>query len=88
MSDASKWAHIGLVAVLLVILMFFSINIGRSQVMGNSKYTLSTYTGVGSGVLKHGTIVKVVDGKAIVVGHFDDDSGKDYPGTVEIKEVQ
>lgn len=57
--------------------------------MGNSKYTLETYTGVGSGVFKHGTIVKVDDkGNVIPVGHFDDDSGKDYPGTVEIKEVK
>lgn len=57
--------------------------------MGESKYTLSTYTGVGSGVFKHGTIVKVDEkGNVIPVGHFDDDSGKDYPGTVEIKEVK
>lgn len=52
------------------------------------KYTLSTYDGVGSGVYKHGTIVKVVDDQPVVVGRFDDDSGKDYPFTVEIKEVQ
>lgn len=51
------------------------------------KYTLETYTGVGSGVYKHGTIVRVVDDQPVIVGHFDDDSGKDYPGTVEIKEV-
>ena len=56
--------------------------------MDKAKYTLTTYTGVGSGVFKHGTIVKVVNGTPVVVGHFDDDSGKDYPGTVEIKEVQ
>lgn len=56
--------------------------------MSEAKYTLSNYTGVGSGVFKHGTIVKIVDGKPVVVGHFDDDSGKDYPGTVQIEEVK
>ena len=56
--------------------------------MSEAKYTLETYTGVGSGVLKHGTIVKVVDGNPVVVGHFDDDTGKEYPGTVEIKEAE
>lgn len=54
----------------------------------DTKYTLKTYTGVGSGVYKHGTIVKVVDGKPVVVGHFDDDSGAQYPGTVQIEEVK
>lgn len=58
------------------------------NVKPEAKYTLKTYTGVGSGVYKHGTIVKVVDGQPEVVGHFDNDSGKDYPGTVEIKEVK
>lgn len=53
--------------------------------MSESQHTLKTYTGVGSGVYKHGTIVKVVDGRPVVVGHFDDDSGKDYPGTVQIE---
>lgn len=52
------------------------------------KYTLKTYAGVGSGVYKHGTIVKVVNGLPVVIGHFDDDSGKDYPGTVQIEEVK
>lgn len=56
--------------------------------MSEAKYTLSNYTGVGSGVFKHGTIVKIVDDKPVVVGHFDDDSGKDYPGTVQIEEVK
>lgn len=56
--------------------------------MSETKYTLSTYTGVGSGVLKHGTIVKIVDGQPVVVGHFDDESGAEYPGTVEIKEAK
>lgn len=53
----------------------------------NTSYTLKPYAGVGSGVLKHGTIVKVVDDKPVVVGHFNDDSGAEYPGTVEIKEA-
>lgn len=55
--------------------------------MGESKYTLKTYTGVGSGVYKHGTIVKVVDGQPVVVGSFHDESGKDYPGTVQIEKA-
>ena len=56
--------------------------------MDKAKFTLKTYTGVGSGVLKHGTIVKVVDGQPVVVGHFDDDSGATYPGTFQIEEVK
>lgn len=56
--------------------------------MTDAKYTLVNYTGVGSGVYKHGTIVKVVDGQPVVVGHFDDDSGAEYPGTLEIKEAK
>lgn len=55
--------------------------------MAEAKYTLKTYTGVGSGVFKHGTIVKVVDGQPVVVGNFDD-SGKEFPGTLEIEKVQ
>ncbi len=51
------------------------------------RYTLKQYTGVGSGVFKHGTIVKVVDGQPVVVGNFDD-SGKEYPGTLQIEEVR
>jgi len=76
---------IGLVIVALFIIGF---TFGKAVHMSEAKYTLETYTGVGSGVYKHGTIVKVVDGQPVVVGHFDDDSGKEYPGTVEIKEVQ
>lgn len=56
--------------------------------MDETKYTLKTYTGVGSGVYKHGTIVKVVNNQPVVVGHFDNDNGVEYPGTVEVKEVE
>lgn len=56
--------------------------------MGEAKYTLKPYTGVGSMVYKHGTIVKVVDGQPVVVGSFHDDSGAEYPGTVQIEEVK
>lgn len=72
----------------LTALTFWQTNVERKIYMGDAKYTLETYTGVGSGVYKHGTIVKVVDGQPVVVGHFDDESGKDYPGTVQIKEVE
>jgi hypothetical protein len=64
------------------------IILGVQTIMAsNSSYTLKPYTGNGSGVLKHGTIVKLVDDKPVVVGHFDDDSGAEYPGTVQIEEV-
>ena len=88
MGTAERIAIIALSAVMVGILMFFSINIGRNQVLNEAKYTLKTYTGVGSGVYKHGTIVKVVDGQPVTVGHFDDDSGAEYPGTVQIEEVK
>lgn len=52
-----------------------------------ANYTLKPYTGTGSGVFKHGTIVKVVDDKPVVVGHFDDETGAEYPGTVQIEEA-
>lgn len=48
------------------------------------EYTLRQYNGVGSGVFKHGTIVKVVNDKPVVIGHFDDESGKTVAGTVEL----
>lgn len=87
-SDNLKWYVTGLVAVLLAILIFFSINIGRDLSMGEAKYTLKPYNGVGSMVYKHGTIVKVVDGQPVVVGSFHDASGAEYPGTVQIEEVK
>ena len=88
MTTTDRIGIILLTALMVGLLMFFSINIGRNLSMGEAKYTLSTYTGVGSGVYKHGTIVKVVDDRPVVVGHFDDDSGKEYPGTVQIEEVK
>lgn len=54
----------------------------------SAQYRLEPYSGLGSGVYQHGTIVKVVDGKPMVVGYFSDRSGVEYPGTLEIKEVR
>lgn len=79
-----------IVIALLVIGFTFgkAVDMKDKQDPTDIKYTLRTYTGVGSGVYKHGTIVKVVDGQPVVVGSFHDDSGKDYPGTVQIEEVE
>lgn len=76
-----------LVVALIVGAFSFGLSVGRNEQMAEAKYTLKTYTGVGSGVFKHGTIVKVVDGQPVVVGNFDD-SGKEFPGTLEIEKVQ
>lgn len=57
--------------------------------MSEAKYTLKPYYGVGAYVLQHGTIVKIADnGQPVVVAKFLDQSGKDYPGTLQIEEVQ
>lgn len=56
--------------------------------LADARFVLKPYTGVGSGVYKHGTIVKVVDGQPQVVGHFDDETGKLSAGTVELVEVK
>lgn len=53
-----------------------------------ARFVLKPYTGVGSGVYKHGTIVKVVDGQPQVVGNFNDETGKLSAGTVELVEVK
>lgn len=53
-----------------------------------ARFVLKPYTGVGSGVYKHGTIVKVVNGTPQVVGNFNDETGKLSAGTVELVEVQ
>lgn len=74
-------------SLIVIALLVIGFTFGKAVHMSKAKYTLKTYTGVGSGVYKHGTIIKVVDGQPVVVGHFDDDSGKDYPGTVQIEEV-
>lgn len=58
-----------------------------SQLAG-ARFVLKPYTGVGSGVYKHGTIVKVVNGTPQVVGHFDDETGELSAGTVELVEVK
>jgi len=82
--------RVGKISIIILVVTFVTIiSLGVYGLMGtNSEYTLKPYTGVGSGVLKHGTIVKVVDEQPVVVGHFDDDSGKDYPGTVQIEEAK
>lgn len=53
-----------------------------------ARFVLKPYTGTGSGVYKHGTIVKVVNGQPQVVGHFNDETGKLSAGTVELVEVK
>lgn len=76
---------ITVVAIIALAIVAAAIILGVS--MNNDKQaTLVPYTGVGSGVFKHGTIVKVVDGEPVVIGHFDDDSGKTFPGTWEVKQ--
>lgn len=80
--------RITIIVLALILLVALSINLGRRIALGDPKFVLETYTGVGSGVYKHGTIVKVIDGKTVVVGHFDDDTGKLSPGTVELVEVE
>lgn len=52
--------------------------------MAEAKYTLSNYDGVGSGVFKHGTIIKLVDDKPVIVGSFNEAS--EYPGTLQIED--
>lgn len=43
---------------------------------------LEPYTGVGSGVFKHGTIVRLNEsGQPTVIGNFADETGADHPGT-------
>jgi len=98
--SASKGNIVGTVILLVAVLaalVFFSINIGRNigmnekplTISNEAKYTLVPYTGTGSGVYKHGTIVKVdASGNPTVVGHFDDDSGKEFPGTMQISEIK
>lgn len=81
---------IATIVTLLIAMFAMLISLGVYTYMEHKEiiYTLQPYKGVGSGVYKHGTIVKVVDGKPVVVGHFDDDSGKEYSGTVQIEEVK
>ena len=61
--------------------------IGVLMSKNSTRYTLETYSGVGSGVYAHGTIVRVEDGQPIVVGRFNNNLNVDYPGTLEIKET-
>lgn len=47
---------------------------------------LEPYTGVGSGVYKHGTIVRLDEqGQPQVIGQFNDETGKEHPGTWVIR---
>lgn len=71
------------IAALAVIVTI--VILGVSMNKQSHKMTLTQYAGVGSGVLKHGTIVQVENGQPVVIGHFDDQSGKTWPGTWEIK---
>lgn len=80
-----------LLALIVIALLTIGFGVGVLATRtdnSDANHTLHTYTGVGSGVYKHGTIVKVVDNIPVVVGHFDDDSGQEYPGTVEIVKVK
>ena len=98
--SASKGNVVGTVILLMAMLaalIFFSVNIGRNLEMNEkaqasqtegARFVLKPYTGVGSGVYKHGTIVQVVGGTPKVVGHFDDETGKLSAGTVELVEVK
>lgn len=53
-----------------------------------ARFVLKPYTGMGSGVYKHGTIVTVDEnGTPTVVGNFNDDSGKFSAGTVVLERV-
>ena len=51
---------------------------------------IEPYTGVGSGVLKHGTIIRGdYKGPESIVGHFNEGTEAEYPGTWVIrKEVK
>lgn len=59
-----------------------------SAVPEKTRFILKEYNGVGSGVFKHGTIVKVVNDQPQVVGNFSDETGKLSAGTVELVEVK
>ena len=97
---SSKGNIVGTVILLMAMLaalIFFSVSIGRNIAMNEkteasqtegARFILKPYTGVGSGVYKHGTIVKVVNGQPQVVGNFNDETGKLSAGTVELVEVK
>lgn len=85
--------------VMCAALVFLGFTLGKVTTMDQkpassqvstegARFVLKPYTGVGSGVYKHGTIVKVVDGAPQVVGNFNDETGKLSAGTVELVEVQ
>lgn len=76
-----------LATVACIAILLFTINTAKGAYMPETKYTLKTYTGVGSTIFRHGTIVKVENGKPVVVGHFDKSDGSEYPGTLQIEKV-
>jgi hypothetical protein len=99
--SASKGNVVGTVILLIALLaalIFFSVNIGRGLQMKEdqstvsiegARFVLKPYTGTGSGVYKHSTIVTVDDnGNPTVVGNFNDESGKLSAGTVELVRVK
>lgn len=55
----------------------------------NKRVYLEPYTGVGSGVFRHGTIVKI-DGndQPTVIGSFEDQTGATFPGTWVVREEE
>lgn len=52
------------------------------------KTYIEPYTGIGSGVLKHGTIIRGdYKGPESVVGHFNEGTEDEFPGTWVIRKV-
>lgn len=50
------------------------------------RQVIEPYTGVGSGVLKHGTIIRGdYKGPESIVGHFNEGTEAEYPGTWVIR---
>ena len=49
---------------------------------------IEPYTGVGSGVLKHGTIIRGdYKGPESIIGNFNEEGIKEFPGTWVIRKV-
>jgi hypothetical protein len=78
-----------LITAVVCLMAGFVVTMGviavSTKTTDNESVSLIPYTGIGSGVYKHGTIVKIEDGKPVVIGHFDDETGATYPGTWELK---
>ena len=54
----------------LILIPAIGIGVVMTRKEEPKKIVLETYTGVGSGVYKHGTIVRIVNGQPVVIGHF------------------